>query len=91
MLETVAAPAGTVLFLLLRPDPFLVSRLLVDAERWSAADGSANCGQFSAASGVPEMPASMLSTVLRPARRGGQRCLPGAAVMVITQMAMVAS
>lgn len=91
MLGAVAyASAGTVLFLLLRPDPFLVSRSLVDAERRSATDGSAATAGAAAAE-HPEMPASVPSTEpVRPAVRVGSGAYLGAAVMVITQMAMVA-
>lgn len=84
------ASAGTVLFLLLRPDPFLVSRSLVDAERRSATDGSAATAGAAAAE-HPEMPASVPSTEpVRPDVRVGSGAYLGAAVMVITQMAMVA-
>ena len=84
------ASAGTVLFLLLRPDPFLVSRSLVDSERRSATDGSAATAGAAAAE-HPEMPASVPSTEpVRPDVRVGSGAYLGAAVMVITQMAMVA-
>jgi len=79
--------AGTTVVLLLRPDPFLVARHLAPAEPPSGPPGPAGPGP---ASGEEDRSATAAADLdaTPDARRPG--VLAGAAVMLLTQVAMVA-
>lgn len=90
--------AGAILFVFLRPDPFLLARELAEIEAAEASSiTGAACGAAAASAAEPAskgeaQPTSGAepSASAPPAARPGTGAYIGAAVMVLTQVAMVA-